>query len=122
MQEKEKLESAVIIGKRLSHESFYFFYCGYSFCWIERYFLSTKRSIRPIELIKSKRQDEDYKREQGLYTDDEWTEIVRLHNPQTSKDNKDLKESRKVLFEDSIMMALEDKIMKRIGQGKYFGK
>ena len=97
-----------------------FFICGYSFCWIERYFLSTKRSIRPIELIKSKRQDEDYKREQGLYTDDEWTEIVRLHNPQNSRDYKDLRESRKELFQDPIMMALEDKIMKRIGQGKYF--
>jgi hypothetical protein len=90
--------------------------------WVDKYMDFQRMSKRYLDLIKDKRREQDYKKEHGLYTDYEWAEIVRLRNPQTSQDKKDLRESRKEMFQDSIMMALEDKIMKRIGQGKYFGK
>ena len=90
--------------------------------WVDKYMDFQKLNNRYLELIKDKWREEDIKRGQGAYSDEEWAEIERLRNPQSSKDYNDLKESRKELFQDPIMMALEDKILKRIGQGKYFGK
>ena len=90
--------------------------------WLNKYMDFQKLNNRYLELIKDKWREEDIKRGQGAYSDEEWAEIERLRNPQSSKDYNDLKESRKELFQDPIMMALEDKILKRIGQGKYFGK
>ena len=90
--------------------------------WVDKYMDYQKLDNRYLEPIKDKWREEDIKRGQGAYSDEEWAEIERLRNPQSSKDYNDLKESRKELFQDPIMMALEDKILKRIGQGKYFGK
>lgn len=90
--------------------------------WIDKYMDYQRMHNRYLELIKANREEEDQKRAQGVYTEAEWSEIMRLRKAETYEDWKELREKRKIFFQDSIMMALEDKIMKRIGQGKYYKK
>lgn len=90
--------------------------------WEERYLLNVKLRNRFLKLIKDKWTDENSKNKRGEYSPEEWSEIMRMRQAETYEDWVILSQSRRDLLRDPIIMELDDKIMKRIGQGKYFKK